>query len=129
MAVSILGRVTGVGLATLGAALFVWWLVALAGGPEAYQSFSAWLGWIGGAGYTQEREGLLSWVSYFFGAAIGVGLTWAAFQHSLSGLRYLVMDIGAGFELRTNKFWSVMTMAGAVLLTMVTWGLIIRGRL
>jgi succinate dehydrogenase / fumarate reductase cytochrome b subunit len=129
MAVSILHRVTGTGLATLGAALFVWWLVALASGPEAYQGFSAWLGWMTGVGFTQERAGLLPWVSYFFGAAIGVGLTWAAFQHILSGLRHFAMDIGAGYELRANKLWAVMTMAGAVLLTIVTWGLIIRGRM
>lgn len=129
MAVSILHRVTGTGLATLGAGLFVWWLVALASGPEAYQGFSGWLGWMTGMGFAQDRAGLLPWVSYFFGAAIGVGLTWAAFQHILSGLRHFAMDIGAGYELRANKLWAVMTMAGALLLTIITWGLIIRGRM
>jgi succinate dehydrogenase / fumarate reductase cytochrome b subunit len=128
MAVSILHRVTGTGLATLGAALFVWWLVALASGPEAYAGFSAWLGWMTGAGFADDRVGF-AWLSYFFGAAIGVGLTWAAFQHTLSGLRHFVMDIGAGYELRTNRRWAVMTIVGAPLATMIAWGLIIWGRM
>ena len=46
---------------------------------------------------------------------IGVGLTWALFQHMLSGLRHLVMDTGAGFELRTNKIWAMMTLVGSIL--------------
>ena len=33
-----------------------------------------------------------------------VGLTWAFWQHLLSGLRHLVMDTGAGFELKVNRF-------------------------
>ena len=39
----------------------------------------------------------------------------------LSGLRHFVMDTGAGFELDTNKFWALMTMAGSVLLTAFSW--------
>ena len=40
MLVSILHRVTGTGLATLGALAFTWWLAAAASGPEAYESFT-----------------------------------------------------------------------------------------
>ena len=36
-----------------------------------------------------------------------VGLTWAFFQHMLSGLRHFVLDMGAGYELKTNRFWSI----------------------
>jgi succinate dehydrogenase / fumarate reductase cytochrome b subunit len=35
-----------------------------------------------------------------------------------------VLDIGAGYELRTNKFWSVMVLLGAIALTGLTWTLI-----
>ena len=106
MAVSILHRVTGVGLGVLGGALFTWWLVALASGPEAYAVFVGWATW---------KWMLIVWV----------GLTWAAFQHTLSGLRHFVLDIGAGYELKTNKFWSMMVLAGAVALTALTWTWII----
>jgi succinate dehydrogenase / fumarate reductase cytochrome b subunit len=52
---------------------------------------------------------------------IGIGLSWALFQHALSGIRHLVMDIGAGYELSTNKFWANMTMLGSVVLTALLW--------
>ncbi len=106
MLVSILHRVTGAGLATVGAAALVWWLVAAASGEEAYEAFTGWA---------------TSWI----GIVIGVGLTWAFFQHTLSGLRHLVMDIGAGFELRTNKFWANMTVVGTIFLTALFWFVIV----
>ena len=31
------------------------------------------------------------------------------------------MDIGAGYELKTNKFWAMMTLVGAVVLTAALW--------
>ena len=102
MLVSILHRVTGIGLATFGAAAFVWWLVAAASGPEAYATFTGWA---------------TSWL----GILIAVGLSWAFFQHLLSGLRHFVMDMGAGYELNANKFWATMTLAGSVVLTSFFW--------
>jgi succinate dehydrogenase / fumarate reductase cytochrome b subunit len=106
MLVSILNRITGGGLATVGAIALVWWLVAAASGPEAYLSFTGWA---------------TSWL----GILIGVGLSWAFFQHTLGGLRHLVMDIGAGFELRANKFWANMTILGSLVLTALFWFLIL----
>ena len=102
MLVSILHRVTGSGLATVGAIAFVWWLAAAASGADAYETFVEWA---------------TSWI----GIVIGVGLSWAFFQHTLSGIRHLVMDIGAGFELSTNKFWANMTIVGSLLLTALFW--------
>jgi succinate dehydrogenase / fumarate reductase cytochrome b subunit len=106
MLVSILHRVTGSGLATLGAIAFVWWLAAAATGPEAYESFTGW---------AKSPLGIL----------IGVGLTWAFFQHTLSGLRHLVMDIGAGFEISKNKVWALATLAASLLLTALFWAFIV----
>ena len=102
MLVSILHRVTGGALAVAGLALLVWWLMAIAGGPAAYDDFARHAG---------------SW----YGLIVLVGLTWAFFQHLLSGVRHLVMDTGAGFELETNKRWAVMTIVGALLLTALLW--------
>jgi succinate dehydrogenase / fumarate reductase cytochrome b subunit len=31
------------------------------------------------------------------------------------------MDMGAGYELSTNKFWANMTMVGGVVLTALLW--------
>jgi succinate dehydrogenase / fumarate reductase cytochrome b subunit len=106
MLVSILHRVTGGGLTVVGSIALVWWLVAAASGAEAYRTFQDWA---------------TSWI----GIIIAVGLSWAFFQHTVSGLRHLVMDIGAGFELRSNKFWATMTMVISLLLTAIFWFLIV----
>lgn len=106
MLVSILHRITGSGLTVLGLALLTWWLWALAAGPDAYASF---------AGHA----------SRWYGLVVLVGLTWAFWQHLLSGIRHLVMDIGAGMELRVNKFFAVLTVLGALFLTALTWFLIL----
>lgn len=102
MVVSALSRITGSGLATVGAIALVWWLAAAAGGPESYAYFTAWA---------------CSWP----GIVIGAGLSWAFFLHMLAGLRHLVMDIGAGYELSTNKFWANMTLVGSAVLTALFW--------
>lgn len=126
MLVSILHRVTGSGLA-LAAAILTWWLVAAASGAEAYETFSGFMGWLIGAD-AGANQGAVDWILYAIGVIVGVGLVWAFFQHTLSGLRHFVMDIGAGYELRTNKTWAVMTIVGSLLLTALTWAWIVFGR-
>ena len=102
MVVSILHRATGVALTFAGLALLTWWLLAISGGADAYGEFS-------------------SLISHPVGLIVLVGLTWAFFQHTLAGIRHLVMDIGAGYELSTNKFWANMSMVGAIVLTALLW--------
>jgi succinate dehydrogenase / fumarate reductase cytochrome b subunit len=102
MLVSILHRVTGTGLGTVGAIAFVWWLAAAASGPEAYATF-------------------VDHADNWYGVIVGIGLTWAFWQHTASGLRHFVLDLGAGYELSTNKFWANMTIVASVLLTALTW--------
>ena len=106
MLVSILNRITGAGVAIVGAIVLVWWLVAAASSGEAYRTF-------------------IDWATSWIGIVIGVGLSWAFFQHTLAGLRHLVMDIGAGFELRSNKMWANVTMLGAIVLTALFWFVIL----
>lgn len=31
------------------------------------------------------------------------------------------MDMGAGYELKVNRFWAVMTLAASLLATALTW--------
>jgi succinate dehydrogenase / fumarate reductase cytochrome b subunit len=102
MLVSILHRVTGSGLATVGAIVLVWWLTAAATGKGAYDDF---------LGHAR------SW----YGIVVLVGLTWALFQHTASGLRHFVMDMGAGYELGTNKFWANVTVIASATLTVLFW--------
>jgi succinate dehydrogenase / fumarate reductase cytochrome b subunit len=103
MLVSILHRVTGMGLTIAGLALLTWWLLAIAGGAAGYADFVA---------VATHPLGLL----------VLIGLTWAFFQHTLSGVRHLIMDSGTGFELTRNKSMAYATMAGSLLLTAVMWG-------
>ena len=102
MLVSILHRMTGAALAIAGLALLTWWLMAIAEGAEAYADFT-----------TAAKHPI--------GLVVLVGLTWAFFQHLLSGIRHLVMDSGAGFELGTNKRFAILTLVGSLVLTLLVW--------
>ena len=105
MIVSITHRITGGALTVAGLAVLAWWLAAIAGGPVAYDKFTKVAG-------------------HPAGLVVLAGLTWAFWQHLFSGIRHLVLDTGAGYELRTNRFWAVMTLAGSLLATAVTWYLL-----
>ena len=106
MLVSILHRVSGGALTVAGLGMLTWWLWAVADGNAAYERFA-------------EAAGSP------LGIVILVGLTWAFWQHFLSGIRHLVMDTGAGLELRVNKLFAVLTVAGALFLTALTWAIAI----
>lgn len=121
MLVSILHRVTGDGMAVLGGMLLVWWLYAAAAGSESYASFQYYV-WQAGEG---DMPGL---VANILGRVLLVGLSWAFFQHMLSGLRHFVLDVGAGYELKTNKGWAIATMILSVLLTALFWAWLLVGR-
>ncbi|MCW1384163.1 succinate dehydrogenase, cytochrome b556 subunit [Novosphingobium sp. KCTC 2891] len=117
MLVSILHRVTGNGLAFAGLGLLLWWVGAIASGPESYQTFLDWV-WLGTGGGLQVVTALL-------GKVVLVGLTWAFFQHAASGIRHLVLDIGAGYELETNARWSTLTLVFSVLATILFWAFVL----
>lgn len=109
MLVSILHRITGGALSVVGLAILTWWLMAIAGGPESYASFTK---------ASMQPAGLV----------VLIGLTWAFFQHLLSGVRHLVMDTGSGFELKTNKTFAVLTIVGSLLITAALWVYLLGGR-
>ena len=108
MLVSILHRVTGSGMATVGTLLLVWWLAALAGGAQSYAAFRDV--------FTTDGGSLNP-----LGIIVAVGLTLSLFQHMMTGIRHLVLDTGAGYELRTNKTYAMATMVASVALTAVFW--------
>ena len=118
MLVSILHRATGSALAVAGGIGLVWWLTALARGPEAYGTF---VNWVFSAEAGDAGQALVNVLARI----VAIGLTWAFLQHLFSGLRHLVLDTGAGYELRTNKTWAMATIAGSVILTVVIWGYVL----
>ncbi len=105
MLVSILHRATGDGMAIVGLGVLLWWLGSLAAGPEAYESFANLMG-------------------SPIGFIVLIGLSWAFFTHMMSGLRHFVLDIGAGYELDTNKMWSILSPILAIILTALFWAVI-----
>ncbi|SFS01557.1 succinate dehydrogenase, cytochrome b556 subunit [Sphingomonas jatrophae] len=120
MLVSILHRATGVGLALGGATLFTWWLAAAAGGPASYARFLDLMTRdqpIGPDGLPLPGTAMLNPLP----ALILIGLTWAFFQHMANGIRHLVMDLGAAYELKTNKTTSLATIAFSIIATLLLW--------
>lgn len=106
MLVSILHRVTGDGMAFVGLGVLLWWLGSLASGQAAYEAFSLH-------------------ASAWYGRVVLIGLTWAFFNHMASGIRHWVLDTGAGYELKGNAFWSVVTPLTGILLTVAYWATIL----
>ena len=101
MALSIVHRVTGAGLA-VGLLLLTWWLTALASGPDSFATVQAVM-------------------DNFFGGLILFGFTLFFFFHALNGIRHLVWDVGYNLE-KVAAFQSgVMVVAASVVLTLVTW--------
>lgn len=106
MAASILHRIAGDGLAIVGLGVLLWWLGAMAGGAETYATFQDVMGSVPGM-------------------IVLVGLSWAFFSHMMTGLRHFVLDIGAGYELETNKMWSVLAPVIGILLTAALWAVVL----
>lgn len=102
MVVSILHRATGTALSFAGLAVLIWWLTAIADGGDGYVTFTRAMG-------------------SPLGLVVLIGLTWSFFQHLLSGIRHLVMDTGAAFELGVNKSFAILTIVGSLVLTAIVW--------
>jgi succinate dehydrogenase / fumarate reductase, cytochrome b subunit len=98
--------VTGGALSFVGLALLVWWLSALAGGDGDYEQF-------------------IAFTRHWFGLVVLIGITWAFFQHFLSGIRHLFTDAGQGFDLDVNKGSALGSMIASAGLTAVLWGYIL----
>ena len=111
MAVSIFHRATGFVLATAGMLTLLWWIASIAGGPESYASFQSWVVSAGA-----EATGLQTAVNWFF-RLLGLAVTYSFFQHFFSGIRHLLMDLGAGYELTTVRTWSIAVFIAALTAT------------
>ncbi len=98
---SILHRLTGVGL-TIGAVVLTAWLVAAASGPAAYGQIIGLL-----------RSPL--------GALLLLGWSFAFFFHLCNGIRHLFWDAGYGFEVPRARLTGMLAVVAAAVLTLVFW--------
>jgi succinate dehydrogenase / fumarate reductase cytochrome b subunit len=99
---SIVHRLTGVGLA-VGSLLLVAWLVALAGGPWSYTAFS--------------RH-----VAAWYGQVLLLGWSWALLYHLCNGVRHLCWDLGYGYSIPAVYRSGYVMVAASLLLTGAVWG-------
>ena len=106
MAISIFHRATGFVLATAGMLTLLWWLSAIGGGAESYAVFQKY---VVGAGVELA-------INWFF-RLLALALIFSFFQHLFSGLRHLVLDMGAGYELKTNRTWALAAFVAAIFAT------------
>lgn len=104
---SILHRITGVGL-TLGALCLVGWLLALASGQAAYTGAITLLGTLVG------QLALVAWSFCFF-------------YHLCNGIRHLAWDTGRGFDKATARKSGLAAVSGAVVLTVLFWVMVAAG--
>jgi succinate dehydrogenase / fumarate reductase, cytochrome b subunit len=102
MAASIFHRATGFVLATAGMLALLWWLYAIGQGAEAYATFQSYA--------ISAGEKATGWqlASNWFFRLLGIAVTWSFFQHFFSGLRHLLMDMGAGYELNASRNGALM---------------------
>ena len=98
---SILHRAAGIVLSA-GAILLVWWLVAAASGPDAYEGVANFLG---------------SWI----GLLLLFGWTASLFYHLCNGIRHLVWDTGQALDLKSTYLGGWLVVGATAVLTVVTW--------
>ncbi|WP_185984448.1 succinate dehydrogenase, cytochrome b556 subunit [Aureimonas mangrovi] len=101
MMMSVAHRLTGMALYG-GTVLFVWWLVALASGPEAF-----------------------SWASGFFGSIFGRVIlfvySFVLLHHMTGGVRHLIWDTGTGLQKTTATRIATVTPLISLGLTALLW--------
>ena len=101
MAMSIIHRITGVGL-YMGTLLLAWWLIAAASDAKSYET--------------------VTWVlTSILGQLILFGFTWALFTHMLGGVRHFIQESGRGLEYPEREYIAHVTVWGALILTVAVW--------
>ncbi|MCK6419246.1 MAG: succinate dehydrogenase, cytochrome b556 subunit [Alphaproteobacteria bacterium] len=98
---SILHRITGSALA-VGLVFMTWVLWAIASGPEAYAHVQAFC------------TSLLGFLMLF-------GWSFALYYHLCNGIRHLIWDTGALFEINEAKKAGYAVLVCAAALTSLTW--------
>jgi len=98
---SILHRMCGGLLIVFAFPVFVWWLLAVNMGPEAYDTF-------------------LMVADHWMGRIYTTGLMFCAYYHLCNGVRHLIWDAGFGLGLKTAQYLGLAALALSVILTGAT---------
>lgn len=101
MVMSIVHRMTGVGLYA-GTLLVAWWLLAAASGQSAFAVANSFFG---------------SW----FGRLILFAYTWALLHHMFGGIRHLVWDTGSALDRETTTKMAWLTLLASIVATLLVW--------
>jgi succinate dehydrogenase / fumarate reductase cytochrome b subunit len=102
MSLSILHRITGIA-AAVGFLLFVWWLMALATGHDAY-------------------DRAMRFLATPFAKLLLIGFTFAFVYHFCNGIRHLIWDTGRGLErAQARRSGAVVIVAALAITALVVW--------
>ncbi|HSI39102.1 MAG TPA: succinate dehydrogenase, cytochrome b556 subunit [Xanthobacteraceae bacterium] len=101
MMMSIVHRITGTAL-YFGTLLLVWWLLAAATSPAAFD-------------FANGLAGSL------IGRLVLFGYSWALIHHMLGGVRHFIWDTGNGFGPQAREWLARATIGGSVALTVLLW--------
>jgi succinate dehydrogenase / fumarate reductase cytochrome b subunit len=105
MVSSILHRATGIAL-SVGSLVVVWGLLALAAGEESFDCFKTCAG-------------------SPLGLVLLLGWSWSLFYHLCNGIRHLLQDAGAGYEIVQFVRSSWLSVAGSIVLTVLVWAYVL----
>jgi succinate dehydrogenase / fumarate reductase cytochrome b subunit len=100
-ALSISHRISGV-VWVAGVLVMSWWLIAAGSGAGAFGAVQWFLG-------------------SFLGVLFLMGLTAAAWFHTLAGIRHLAWDAGWGYDIPTVYKSGRAVLVGTAVLTAITW--------
>lgn len=103
---SIFHRASGVAL-SIGTLMVVWWLVAAATGPDAYQQ-------------------AMDFANSTLGLFMIAGWSFALYYHLCNGIRHLIWDTGRLMKIRAATRAGYLVFYGALLLTAMTWGYVLK---
>lgn len=100
---SIASRLTGVFLTAVSLPLFLWWILALMSGPEAFAMVGEFM-------------------SSLIGRAIVLFSAFSVCYHLMNGIRHLVWDTGSMLEIKdVYQSGYVMVVASVILFALVLW--------
>jgi succinate dehydrogenase / fumarate reductase cytochrome b subunit len=107
MVTSILHRITGIALA-VGTLILLWGLLALATGPDAWDTFKHCAGSV-------------------IGTILLIGWTWSLFYHLCNGIRHLFQDGVLGYAIAQFVRNSWLAVIVSLVLTVVIWAYVWTG--
>jgi len=105
MVTSILHRATGIALA-VGSLLVICGLIDLAAGKDSFDQFKSMIG-------------------SPVGMVLLIGWSWALFYHLCNGIRHLIQDAGAGYEIAQFVRSSWLSVVVSIVFTALVWGYVL----